>query len=295
MKKILTFDVGGTFIKYGLIDDNFEISSKGKIKTPYDSTDCFLETLKEVYLQFQNEIEEIAISAPGRISEEGQLLSSGALIYLEGLELAKELSARCGGIHVTVENDGKAAALCEAYLGSAKDYQNSVALIFGTGIGGGVIIDKKVFRGNFLIAGEFSPVFSDYKMDSYDVLASQYSTITVVEKVKKALNDETITGEAMMSMYEKNSHQVVTDILNEWFHAIAKLCYNIDCLYNPDVICIGGGISANPLFVEKIKEYIGVIAQKAYTFRQPPVVACQYHNDSNLLGAYSRYIQKFGK
>ena len=94
------------------------------------------------------------------------MLSAGALTYLEGLELAIELSKICDNIRVSVENDGKAAALCEALYGSAKDYSNSVSIIFGTGIGGGVILNKEILRGDFLIAGEFSLLFTDFNEDN---------------------------------------------------------------------------------------------------------------------------------
>ena len=87
--------------------------------------------------------------------------SAGALTYLEGLELASELSKIGDNIRVSVENGGKAAALCEALYGSAKDYSHSVSIIFGTGIGGGVILNKEILRGDFLIAGEFSLLFTD--------------------------------------------------------------------------------------------------------------------------------------
>lgn len=221
------------------------------------------------------------------------MLSAGALTYLEGLELASELSKICDNIRVSVENDGKAAALCEALYGSAKDYSNSVSIIFGTGIGGGVILNKEILRGDFLIAGEFSLLFTDFNEDNDDRMASLYSTLSIVKKVKKLMNDDSIDGEKMMLLYDQNN-ELVVKVLDQWFLAIAKFCYNIDCLVNPDVICIGGGISANPLFVDKINEAIDYIETKTYVFRKPLVKCCQFHNDSNLIGAYCRFKQISG-
>lgn len=130
--------------------------------------------------------------------------------------------------------------LCEALYGSAKDYSNSVSIIFGTGIGGGVILNKEILRGDFLIAGEFSLLFTDFNEDNDDRMASLYSTLSIVKKVKKLMNDDSIDGEKMMLLYDQNN-ELVVKVLDQWFLAIAKFCYNIDCLVNPDVICIGGG------------------------------------------------------
>ena len=173
MKSVLAIDIGGTFIKYGLIHENYRISNKGKVKTPNTTTEDFLNELKSLYDSYKEEIRGIAISAPGRISEEGVMLTAGILEYLEGFNLAQELSEVCDGISVTVENDGKAAALCEATIGSGKDYPNSVALIFGTGIGGGVIINKEILRGCYLIAGEFSPLFTNYEVGKCETKINQ--------------------------------------------------------------------------------------------------------------------------
>lgn len=76
MKSVLAIDIGGTFIKYGLIHENYRISNKGKVKTPNTTTEDFLNELKSLYDSYKEEIRGIAISAPGRISEEGVMLTA---------------------------------------------------------------------------------------------------------------------------------------------------------------------------------------------------------------------------
>lgn len=294
--QVLVIDVGGTFIKYGLIDEQCHLTQTSKIKTPYESQEHFLETLQNIYFSFQQEnIQGIAMSVPGKIDvENGVMLTSGALVYLEGLELAKRLSAICDDIPVSVENDGKAAALCESWVGQAKDCQSCVVLIFGSGIGGGIVIDHQVLRGLDLIAGEFSPIFVDLRQGQYESFAGTYSTLAIVKQVQDIKQDENIDGEAMMQLYRQKDQEVIS-IMDDWFEAIAKFCYNIDNIINPECICIGGGISQDPLFVEKIQEKIDKIFTKAYLFRKPQVKTCQYHNDSNLIGAYYTYCQLYNK
>ena len=272
-KKVLVIDVGGTFIKYGLIDEECHLTKTSKIKTPYESQEHFLKTLQNIYLSYRNEnIQGIAMSVPGKIDiEKGVMLTSGALVYLEGLELAEKLSALCNHLPVSVENDGKAAALCESWVGQAKDCQSCVVLIFGSGVGGGIVMNHQVLRGLDLIAGEFSPIFVDLHQGQYESFAGTYSTLAIVKKVQDIKQDENIDGEAMMQLYRQQDEEVVA-VLEDWFDAIAKFCYNIDNIINPECICIGGGISQDPLFVEKIQE-----------------------KDSNLIGAYYTYCQLYNK
>ena len=72
------------------------------------------------------------------------------------------LSKRCDGINVSVENDGKSAALSEVWLGNAKNVNDAVVYVFGSGIGGAIVKDRKIHRGNRLIAGEVSNLITHY-------------------------------------------------------------------------------------------------------------------------------------
>ena len=88
--------------------------------------------------------------------------------------------------------------------------------------------------------------------------------------------------------------------MKEWFYAIAVQCFNLSLIVDPDVICIGGGVSANPLFIQGIKEAVHKIfvsgrKGKQFSFIEPKVVKCQFDNDSNLIGALYNYKQLFEK
>ena len=89
MSNYLTIDVGGTNIKYALMDENAEIKEKGEVPTPYDGLDAFLESIKGIYDQYADRnIEAIAMSAPGKIdATKGYFYTSGALNYINGVNL----------------------------------------------------------------------------------------------------------------------------------------------------------------------------------------------------------------
>lgn len=84
------------------------------------------------------------------------MYGGGRIKYLDGAHLGDLISEACGGVSVALENDGKCAALAELWLGNASTATNAAVVVVGTGIGGGIIIDRKIHRGKRLLAGELS-------------------------------------------------------------------------------------------------------------------------------------------
>ncbi|MCF0105433.1 MAG: ROK family protein [Holdemanella sp.] len=294
----LGIDMGGTFVKYALLSDDGEFLEKGKIPTIVDDKDACLKSLQELYLKYKSKgIKGIAMSVPGLIDvEKGIMQTSGAILCLTGVHMAEELSALCDGVNVSVENDGKAAALAEAWKGAAKDVPNCCVLGFGTGIAGATILNKKAVRGNHLIAGEASlfPIPTDYKTVTPTYMAMKYSTATVVSRAEKALGipKGEYDGIKLMDDY-RAGNEIIVDICEDWFYNIAVMCYQLSLIADPDVICIGGGISADPMFIEGIQKYVHLIKEKGIAFIEPKVVECAFRNDSNILGALFNYKQLY--
>ncbi|MCF0110214.1 MAG: ROK family protein [Erysipelotrichaceae bacterium] len=295
----LGIDMGGTFIKYALIDNDGTITNeKGKIPTITDDKDACLKSMQELYFKYKDRgINGIAMSVPGLIDVyNGIMITSGAISCLKGCHMAEELSALCDGVKVSVENDGKAAALAEAWIGAAKDVQNCYVLGFGTGIAGAGIINKRAFRGPNLIAGEMSlfPLRRNAEEGGMDYLANQYSTNTAVRNCAQALGVETdkFDGEKMMKMYREGNETVVKCV-EDWFYNIAVVCYQLSIVFDPEMICIGGGISADPLFVEGIQKHVHKLAETSFVFLEPKVVPCEFRNDSNLIGALYNFKQLY--
>ena len=175
----LVFDVGGTFIKYALMDQKGKIYEKYKVPTPFqdgkvddngdeitpytvkteDGIAAFLEQIDIIYGKYSKEyqITGIAMSLPGQVNvNQGIVYGGGSLPYLDRVPLGNLISRRCGNVPVALENDAKCAALAEVWIGNAKDCKDACVLVFGTGIGGGIIIDRKVRHGVGMIAGERS-------------------------------------------------------------------------------------------------------------------------------------------
>ena len=153
MKKYLVIDAGGTAVKYALMNESAKILERGKFPTPgyVDHTlEDFLQRLDVVVEKYQKQIEGIAVSMPGMLdSRKGYCVTGGMLAYFSEVPVVQLLEQRYK-LPVTIENDGKCAALAEKWKGSLKDCRNGAVVVLGTGVGGGIIIDHKLYGEGIL-------------------------------------------------------------------------------------------------------------------------------------------------
>lgn len=128
----MSFDIGGTFIKYGVIGEDAVILESNKVKTP-DSLDGLLSIIKEFCLPHQ-EVSGVAVSCPGAVSDEGIIYGSSSIPYIHGPNM-KELIRKSLELPVFIENDANCAAYAEVWDGSAKGKKDVLVIVIGTGIG----------------------------------------------------------------------------------------------------------------------------------------------------------------
>lgn len=155
MTSFLSFDVGGTRIKYALITDKREIVKKSSTHTP-DNSQEFWRVVDDIVERHKNVIDGVAFSVPGRVdTEKGIIYIGGALPYLKDIHI-KDMFFLKYGLPVAVVNDAKAAALAEVWQGSLKGVKDGAVVVLGTGVGGGLILDGKLRNGSHFQAGELS-------------------------------------------------------------------------------------------------------------------------------------------
>ncbi|MFV0395589.1 MAG: ROK family protein [Coprobacillaceae bacterium] len=292
----LVFDIGGTFVKYAMMDKEANVHEKGKIPTIKKGLAPFLDSLEEIYYQFKD-VDGIALSCPGLIDvDEGVIYHGGALKFLHECHIVKELSKRCQNVQVSVENDGKCAGLAESSIGAAKDYQDAIIMAFGTGVGGAIIKDKKVHRGTRLIAGELSFITTAYNRKdlSRNTWGERGNAIHLALDLDKAKGKEkgTYSGEDVFAMAEAGDEDA-TNILEDFYYDVANQINNMQYIYDPDIFCIGGGISEQPALLEGINRYVDKLQEISFQMVKPKVVKCQFQNDSNLIGALFNYLQMY--
>lgn len=297
--EFLVLDVGGSSIKYAIMNEKAEFVEKGKTPTPMDTIEHFIDVVGAIFDKYKDRITGMSISMPGRIdSDRGYLYTGGNLEYNTDKEIVSILQKRCP-VQITVENDGKCAALAEVWMGSLKDCDDAIVLVLGTGVGGGIIKDKKLHKGKHFIAGEFSFIFTNnaaFKSDSSHIWAGQAGVsglCTPVAKVKN-LPIEEVDGMKVFQ-YANSGDEEVLNILDDYCYRLALQIYNLQYIYDPEKIAIGGGISKQELLIKYIRNNI----EKHYNnlvpniMVKPEVVTCEFFNDSNLIGALYNYLTKY--
>ena len=296
MNKYLGIDVGGTNIKYAILNDEAEISDKGEVATPKDiDVKGFVQLIKEIFNKF-SDITAIVMAAPGRIdSSRGYFYTSGALQYLDKTDMKAIIESELN-VPFALENDGKAAALAELWKGALKDINNGIVITIGTGLGGGIVINHKLYRGSTLSAGEFSPIpgnIQEFPMNLNNMYAMQANTRYILEKYKEISHTtDDVDGRFVFDLANKGDENAIKSI--ECFaERFSSVIMTLQCILDVERVAIGGGISRQPLLIETIKkkihEYYDDVS-KLLPASIPDICACTYSSDANLVGALYHYL-----
>lgn len=299
MGQYLVFDWGGTFMKYALMNEKAEVISKGKIPSVKkdDNKENFYRVLDEVVNQY-DDIDGIAISSAGVIdSSLGLIHTIGIFPFLNEVNLSEELSGRYH-TKVTIENDGKCAALSEVWLGNLKDVDDGAVIIIGTSIGGALILDHKLRRGKKFFAGEFCSMCINVdetdKVESY--VGQKCCTPYLCSLIQEKLNlENSIDGEEAFQ-YLNDGNALALEALKEFTDGLAMFLFDIYVPLDLEKILIGGGISEQQILMEYLKRSILDLKNRHHDLKQgieyplPEIDVCKFHNDANLIGALYHFL-----
>lgn len=271
---ILTIDIGGTNIKYGLCDDMGCFLQKGDYTTPKTTQDI-VESICSLPFDYSG----IAISMPGIMNEDhSKAYITGKLSFLSDYPLKEEIM-RIKNCRVTLENDGRCATWAELGFGNLQDSKNALVVVLGTYIGMGIVIDHKVYEGSHLLAGEYSDAHMDTEKTYKNTMAAYFG--------KDGL--ERVTGLTGKELFNHLDEEKIYAGFNAYCSNLAWMLSNIQLLIDVDTILIGGGISVQPKLIECIKENMNCMKTWFSTIEMPEIQACKFNNDANLLGALYYY------
>lgn len=307
MKQYLAIDAGGTFTKYALIDENGVILEKDKVPSPaYEdhTKEDYYRVLDGIVENFRDRISGIAVSMPGMLdSVRGYAVTAGFLNYLADTPVADELSMRYG-IPVTIENDGKCAALAELWSGSLKGCVNGAVVVLGTGVAGGIVIGGELYRGTRFTAGEYSYfcVSGERRrdLDAYWGMCGGAQGLAKQVAKHTGKNWEEYDGVEIFRLANAGDEQVLKG-LKDFTDALAVQIYNLNILLDLDVIAVGGGISQQPLLHRYLKKSMEELMadhpiRKIAPYVPTPVLTnCKYYNDANLIGALYHFMKQKGE
>ncbi|CAH0438645.1 ROK family protein [Clostridium neonatale] len=286
----LGIDIGGTFIKYALMDKRYRIKDKWKIETiKYDTADEFYDYICS-NIKLIDEIDVIGISAPGLIDKDSNVKSYAApnVAIMYGTNINDEIKKRTHK-KVSSINDAKSAGLCEFEIGNAKGSKSSAFLIIGTGTGGCICDENGVVYGKDAFAGEFHnmPFVNDEigGLDKMGDYASMTGLINIYNS-KADMDEQVQYGYEVCKKYLDGNKTAELSV-DEWIINIVAQLIVITVFYNPEVICIGGGISEEDWFINKVEEQYKktCIEYLEADFITTKIDRCKYNNDANILGA----------
>ncbi len=280
----LGIDIGGTFIKYALVEEDYTITKKWKKETKLFLTkDEFYDYLCEGLNEY--DIECIGVSAPGVIDEDSRVLSKAAknVQIMLGHCVNDEISRRTGKKVATI-NDAKAAGYCELMIGNGKGTSSSVYFVIGTGIGGCVCDKDGVVQGVNSIAGEFSNIPMGYVNGKIYGL-SNLASMTALIEIYNSMSETKLTYGTEVCERYLEKEDIAIKAMDQWCLNICIGLVAIIIFINPEIICLGGGISEEDWFIDKVKETWATMNRPFKDLTTTRIDRCLYNNDANLLGA----------
>jgi len=294
----ICIDIGGTSIKYGVLSEKGEIFIDGTVSAKVTEKENFIlsdvkKLVRNILDEYRNyEIKGICVSTAGVVNpEKGEIAYAGPTIpKYTGTKIKEELEKEFS-ISCEVENDVNCAGLGEYWKGAGKGSKSMVCLTIGTGIGGSVILDGKLLNGIGYTAGEIG--YMDVNGSYIQNIASSKYLVEKVqkEKVEKEGITDAITGVDIFELAKKGDEICIAGI-NEIISNLAVGVRNIIYLLNPEVIVIGGGITAQKEYLEeKIRKEVndGMISDM---FRKTRIELAQQGNQAGLLGALYNFLNK---
>lgn len=279
LKEYLVFDIGGTFIKWSLINEYFEIIKSDKFALN-DQKDAILMfdqiglIVKEI--EKDNQISAIGISTAGTVDPfSSKVLGKNANIKNYGGINIKEQIKKYFSKLVVVENDANAALIGETTLQKINK-PNILMMTIGTDIGGGILIDHKLYHGSSATAGEigFQYVGNNLRWGKH------FSTVGLINLIKENLGINIEAGEILMS-----NDDGIKSIVDIWYKGLANGIANLIASFNFDLIIIGGAISESKLFdLGKIKSYIDEFLELPQFINSYQLIKAQFGNKAAILG-----------
>ncbi len=298
MNKYLVFDWGGTSLKYATMTNEAQILEKGSIPTPSkNSTKQEFYDLIDSIISKYSTLDGIAISSTGVIdSEKGFIKTIGALPFLDNTSLVEELSKKYH-CQVSIENDGRCAALAELWLGNLSDIDDGAVVVIGTNIGAAIILNRQLRRGKQFLAGEMCAMCCDenHQNDPYSYIG-QHGTPYLCKLIqeKKSMNDSINGIQAFKLIHDGDEDAIVA--LHEYTDLLAIQLFNLNILLDLEKIVIGGGISEQKELMDSLKqsnENLSTIHPdivKGIQYPLPNIDVCKFHNEANLIGALYHFL-----
>ena len=311
MKYYVGIDLGGTNIVSGVLNENYEIISKASTKTncPRPDTEIAddmamvaLNAIKNADLTV-DDIEWIGVGTPGIANNK-----TGVIEYSNNLGFLNTPMVKYIQNHIKkpvfIENDANAAAYGEFVAGSAKGANNAVCITLGTGVGGGIIIDGKIYSGSNSAGAEIGhtvisvdgPQCSCGRKGCFEVFSSATGLIRMTKEAMEKEKDTIMwkyANERNGKVSAKTSFdgmragdKTAIEVVNKFIKYLACGITNVINIFQPDILCIGGGVcNEGDTLLLPVKELVAKEIYSKNSEKNTEIVIASLGNDAGIIGA----------
>lgn len=285
---IMVLDIGGTAIKSGLYIDGALTDIRETPTESHKGGAHVVNRAKEIITDYQQRsaFERIGISTAGQVDPvHGQIIYANENIPgYTGTKL-KEILEQQFHVPASVENDVNAAAIGESVFGAGKGFKEFVCLTYGTGIGGAIFTNGKLYTGGSFSAGEFGAIVTHPEArfvgeNIFSGCYEEYASTTALVK-KAACFDSSLSNGR--KIFERFDEPQVKALVDQWILEIIYGLTTIIHMLNPECAILGGGIMEQPYVLEQLREklYPNIIS----SFRQVKIEKAALGNRAGMLGA----------
>ena len=303
-------DLGGTNIVAGVVDDGYHIVASAKCKTKAqrsadeivaDMVRLCREAVEKANVTM-DEVSCIGVGVPGACNAETGVVEYTANLPFVNLPLCKRMNERLGK-PIYIANDANAAALGEMKAGCAQGARSCICVTLGTGVGGGIVLDGKMYDGSNFHGGEVGhtvivregELCSCGRHGCWEVYAS---ATALIRQTKTAMqtHPESVLWSLAGSLDNVNGKTafdglragdaVAKAVVDAYIAYVAEGVTNMVNIFQPDVLCIGGGISKEgETLMKPLREFVERERYSRYTTRQTKLCVAQLGNDAGVIGA----------
>lgn len=261
-------DLGGTKTEIILLDNDLKTITRKRIATPSHSYSRIIQSIADLVSEIKSIIPDknktalytIGVCAPGALEKQTGLIKNSNTVCLINKPLKQDLEKKLGQ-KIFMENDANCFALAEATLGAAKPYNTVFGAILGTGVGGGITINKKIHLGRMQIAGEwghqtlYPPNQNPCYCGKLDCVETYISGPALERRWAQLTGNSSSTSQLLpdiITSLESNTANVqATYWKNEFVNNFGRSLANVINILDPDVVVLGGGVSNIPFLYDE--------------------------------------------
>jgi len=301
-------DIGGTKVLGGVVDSAGKVIDSARRATPSAGGLELITTVIDLIEEFQQkyEVAGVGISVAALIySDQGTIVGAPNIANLSELNFVNEIKKEIN-LPVIAENDANAAMWAEYKFGNANDLNPVMFFIIGTGMGGGLVIDGKLFRGAHGIGAEFGHMIVQPQglkcgCGAYGCIEQYASGTALMRYAKEAIkldpqkgknllelaggNLSELTG-VILTSAAKSGDEIAIAAFNKQADWLGAACASFALLLDPQAIVVGGGVvDAGELFLEPVRKSMSSYMPFGEFHPLPKIIAAKFGNDAGLIGA----------